>query len=221
MKQKITYSIIGAVSLFWTTTNASAEIAECYVMPEPAENVGEMVMTQEGDITYTLPDVPQVLFFTSCAIAENETVSCHLECDGGKLEITHTPEQLSVKSSIRIESMQFDSVLYQPPMDADGAQLYGTFFLKPAPLEQCRDMENRTPDIELQAGDVNVLVEALEENLIKGGYLLGAADIIFDGRTRDALKAYQRDAGLQQSGKAGPEVRRQLATDSVLAFGGC
>ena len=221
MRQKNTVGIISIFAMLGFVTQASAEIAECYVMPEPAEGVGEMVMTQEGDITYTLPDVPKVLFFTSCAIAENDTVNCHLECDGGRLAITHSPDQLSVTSTIRIESMQFDSVLFQPPMEADGAQLYGTFVLKPAPLEQCRDMENRTPDIELQAGDVNVLVETLEENLIKGGYLLGAADIIFDGRTRDALMAYQRDAGLPPSGRAGPDVRRQLATDSVLAFGGC
>lgn len=200
---------------------ASAQIAECYALKTPTEEIAEIVMTETGNLTYTRTNLPQILYFTTCGIAENGTSNCSLDCDGGNMSVTHSPYQLLVDASIRIEEMQIDSVIYAPANEADGTLFKGNFTLVPVPLETCRAMENRTPQIELTAGDVNVMVEGLETNLISGGYLLGAADYIFDGRTRDALIAYQKDAGLTPTGKAGPDVRRQLATDSVLAFGGC
>lgn len=200
---------------------AAAQIAECYVLPSPTDGVAEMVMTENGNLTYTRNDLPHILYFSSCGIAENDTLNCSLNCDGGNMSVTHSPSELLINASIRIEQMQIDSVLFAPANEADGTQLKGSFSLTPAPLETCREIENRTPPIELSAGDVNVLVEGLEKNLISGGYLLGAADYIFDGSTRDALIAYQEDTGLAPTGTAGPNVRRQLATDSVLAFGGC
>lgn len=200
---------------------AAAQIAECYALPSPTDGVAEMVVTENGNLTYTRNDLPHILYFSFCGIAENDTLNCSIDCDGGNMSVTHSPTELLINASIRIEQMQIDSVLYSSPNDADGTRLKGSFTLTPAPLATCREMENRTPPIELAAGDVNVLVEGLEKNLISGGYLLGAADYIFDGRTRDALIAYQQDAGLTPTGTAGPNVRRQLATDSVLAFGGC
>ncbi|SLN42914.1 Putative peptidoglycan binding domain protein [Falsiruegeria litorea R37] len=180
-----------------------------------------MVMTETGNLIYTRSNLPHILYFSSCGIAENDTLNCSLDCDGGNMSVTHSPSELLINASIRIEQMQIDSVLYAPANEADGTQLNGSFTLTPMPLATCREIENRTPPIELAAGDVNVLVEGVEKNLISGGYLLGAPDYIFDGRTRDALIAYQQDAGLAPTGTAGPNVRRQLATDSLLAFGGC
>ncbi|MEP2534253.1 peptidoglycan-binding domain-containing protein [Shimia sp.] len=199
----------------------SAQVADCYVLPAPKSGIGEMVITAQGSITYTFPGLPQVLFFTSCAILENTSFTCSFECDGGDIEMDHTPERLRVLANARVETMQFDSILSAQTREAEGTMLVGDFTLEPADLEICLAVENRTPDIELQAGDVNVLVEGLEKNLISGGYMIGIADTIFDGNTRESLAAYQRDAGLDPTGRAGPSVRRQLATDSVLAFGGC
>ncbi|MCV2894626.1 peptidoglycan-binding domain-containing protein [Lentibacter sp. XHP0401] len=202
-------------------SHAQAQVADCYALPAPQDGVEEMVVTARGDITYTLPDLPQVLFFTSCGILENDTFECSFGCDGGGMKMHHTAEDLRIVSNSRVEVMRLDSILAAQPRDAEGIMLTGDFRLKPVDLEICRAIENRTPDIELQAGDVNVMVESLEESLISGGYLIGTADTIFDDRTRTALIAYQAEAGLSATGRAGPKIRRQLATDSVLAFGGC
>ena len=207
-------------------SQASSEIAECYSLSGPQDGVAEMVMRRSGNITFTLPDAPQILFFLSCAINENDSINCQAECDGGDLMVTHTPKNVRLDSDgIRIDKMRFDSVLRYSSKSGAGPEdlrLKGNLVLRPADSEKpCLAMENRTPNIELQAGDMNVMVKSLEQNLIDSGYMTGTADIVFDAKTRAALILWQADAGLNQSGKAGPDVRRQLATDSALSDSGC
>ena len=205
-------------------SQASSEIAECYSLSGPQDGVAEMVMRRSGNVTFTLPDMPQILFYLPCAIYENDSIRCQV-CDGGNLTVTHTPKNVRLDSGgIRIDEMRFDSILRYSSMNGagpDGLRLKGNFILRPTRLETCLAMENRTPDIELQAGDMNVMVKSLEQNLIDSGYMTGTADHVFDAKTRAALILWQADAGLNQSGKAGPDVRRQLATDSTLSYSGC
>ena len=206
-------------------SQASSEIAECYSLSGPQDGVAEMVMRRSGNITFTLTDMPHILFFLSCAIYENDSIRCQALCDGGDLVVTHAPENVRLESDgIRIDKMRFDSVLDYTSMSGAGPEdlrLKGNFVLQPTPLKTCLAIENRTPDIELQAGDMNVMVKSLEQNLIDSGYMTGTADHVFDAKTRAALILWQADAGLNQSGKAGPDVRRQLATDSTLSYSGC
>ncbi|SHI49873.1 Putative peptidoglycan binding domain-containing protein [Shimia gijangensis] len=202
---------------------AQAEIEDCYALESPQDKIGEMVVTSDGDMTYTQKGQPNILYFSGCGVAENDVVKCSIECDGGNMSYTHSVEGIEVDASgFRIETMQFDSILNGAGRDgADGEVLYGVFLLKPAPVEMCRKVNARMPDIILQAGDVHPFVAGLERNLLAGGYFVGGADTVFDTRTTDAVKAYQADVGLEQTGHADRALMRRLGVDTMLAFGGC
>lgn len=213
---------LAIIALFFAST-ARAEIEECYALSAPQDEISEMVVTSDGDMTFTQGGQPYILYFTSCGVAENDIVRCSIDCDGGNMSYTHSAEGLEVDAGhIRIESVQFDSLLNGAGRDgADGASLTGLFQLKPAKAEICQDLNSRMPVIELQAGDVHQFVAGLERNLIAGGYFVGGADTVFDARTSQAVRSYQGDAGLEQTGLVDHALMRRLGIDAMLAFGGC
>ena len=200
---------------------AQAEIATCYSLDYPQGEIGDMVMNADGDITYSLKDQPYILYYTGCALYENDTNRCSIDCDGGNMSVTHSSKGVDVSAGIRVESGRFDSILNGTGWEADGAFLDGQFFLTPAAPEVCASVESRLPPISLQAGDVHSMVASLERPLAAGGYLLAGPDTIFDGNTRAAVQAYQADAGLEATGVADFTLLRRLGIEAMLAFGGC
>jgi predicted chitinase len=54
-------------------------------------------------------------------------------------------------------------------------------------------------------------VKAVQQQLKAQGYLTGAADGIFGPATAEAVKAFQRDHGLEADGIVGPQTRQMLA----------
>ena len=200
---------------------AHAEIAECYSLSEPHGDIGDMVMTAEGDIIYNLKGQPYILYFTGCGLNENGTNTCSIDCDGGNMSVTHSVRGVDVNAGIRVESARFDSILNGSGREADGAYLKGQFFLIPAAPEVCASVESRLPPIALQAGDVHGMVASLERHLVAGGYLLGGSDTIFDARTQEAVKAFQVDTGLEATGVADYALLRRLGIEAMMAFGGC
>lgn len=54
-------------------------------------------------------------------------------------------------------------------------------------------------------------VKAVQRQLKGQGYLTGAADGIFGPATAEAVKAFQRDHGLEADGIVGPQTRQMLA----------
>ena len=62
----------------------------------------------------------------------------------------------------------------------------------------------------LKKGDKGDAVMALQEKLIALGYLSGKADGIFGSDTRDAIKAFQRNEGMDDDGVAGPSTLAAL-----------
>lgn len=70
----------------------------------------------------------------------------------------------------------------------------------------------------LRKGDSGSAVRNLQSRLNALGYNCGAVDGIFGNRTRDAIRAFQRSAGLDDDGIAGPLTFAAL--DSGQAHGG-
>lgn len=213
--------LITALIVACLAAPVSAEVASCYSLPGPQGDIADMVMNDTGDITYSLKGQPYILYFTSCGLVENGSNTCSIDCDGGRMTLTHSAQGVDVDAGIRVESAQFDSILNGAGREADGAYLGGRFFLTPAAPETCSSVENRLPPITLEAGDVHTMVASLERYLVAGGYLLGASDTIFDAETREAVQAFQVDAGLDATGVADYALLRRLGVEAMMAFGGC
>jgi len=67
----------------------------------------------------------------------------------------------------------------------------------------------------LEKGDRGDAVKAVQEKLIALGFLSGDADGIFGSDTRDAVKAFQRNHGIDDDGKAGPATLAALESVTV------
>lgn len=87
----------------------------------------------------------------------------------------------------------------------------------PVPTATPSPVPTQTPDSStvLEKGDRGDAVRALQEKLIALGFLTGSADGIFGSDTRDAVKAFQRNYGIDDDGKAGPETLAALESITV------
>ncbi len=72
------------------------------------------------------------------------------------------------------------------------------------------------PDHPVVGDDVSVL----QERLLELGYDSGRPDGVFGSRTEGALRAFQRDSGLQSDGTCGPETLRALSRLGRKVIGG-
>ncbi len=79
--------------------------------------------------------------------------------------------------------------------------LVGAYTAKRTPVD---DSTQQRPDGLLRKGDSGSAVHNLQSRLNALGYSCGAVDGIFGNRTRDAVRAFQRDHGLSDDGIAGP-----------------
>lgn len=70
------------------------------------------------------------------------------------------------------------------------------------------------PYISLKKGDKGEAVRMLQQALVEAGYLDGAADGDFGGKTKSALKAFETANGLETDGVADAEVFAILYADS-------
>ncbi|MBR0537388.1 MAG: spore cortex-lytic enzyme [Clostridia bacterium] len=61
-------------------------------------------------------------------------------------------------------------------------------------------------------------VRQIQKKLKDAGYYTGAVDGIFGAKTRDAVKAFQRDCGLTVDGVAGPKTLLYLGITSSSAY---
>ena len=215
-------SIPTALTLLCLALPARAEVAACYALTDPSDGIGEMTVTAGGSLNYSQAGQPFIVYTDFCNLRENETTHCPRECDGGSLYYTHSADGLLVEGQgFRVESMQFDSVLNMSfVIDADGVQLYGKWLLKPADPSVCQELETKAPDVAFTAGDLHPRVEQLETYLLAGGYFLQGPDMVFDAATTTAVRAYQRDVGLPETGVVDRDLLRRIGVDAILAFGG-
>jgi cell wall hydrolase len=66
----------------------------------------------------------------------------------------------------------------------------------------------------LRLGDRGSDVRELQERLVELGYWLGEPDGVFGGLTQHAVTAFQKTAGIDRDGIAGPQTRRELRSAS-------
>lgn len=69
-----------------------------------------------------------------------------------------------------------------------------------------------------QFGSTGEEVRQIQKKLKSAGYYSGAVDGIFGSRTRDAVKAFQRDCGLTADGIAGPKTLLYLGITSSSGY---
>ena len=95
--------------------------------------------------------------------------------------------------------------------------LGGAYTVKRVPVD---DSTQQRPDGLLRKGDSGSAVRSLQSRLNALGYNCGAVDGIFGNRTRDAVRAFQRDAGLDDDGIAGPKTLAALGSGQAQSGGG-
>ena len=69
-----------------------------------------------------------------------------------------------------------------------------------------------------QFGSTGEEVRQIQTKLKNAGYYTGAVDGIFGSRTREAVRAFQRDCGLTVDGIAGPKTLLYLGITSTSAY---
>jgi len=72
--------------------------------------------------------------------------------------------------------------------------------------------DGSAPDNKSGPGYNSALVKAIQENLAKQGYFLGAVDGVFGPETEGAIRAYQKSAGLAVDGKPSTSLSDNLQT---------
>lgn len=95
--------------------------------------------------------------------------------------------------------------------------LGGAYTAKHVPVD---DSTQQRSDGLLRKGDTGSAVRSLQSRLNALGYSCGAVDGIFGNRTRDAVRAFQRGAGLDDDGIAGPKTLVALGNGQAQSGGG-
>lgn len=214
-----------AVALVLLPGLARAETPACYTLDQTgqgAQALDDLVITGGGDVSFTYAGYPQIPYEDRCDIEGKDFGACPLDCDGGMITLIRLPEGLLASFSRRIENVRFDSVTTAVgPMDATGQSLVGTYLLRPAPVQICREIAARKPDLSLYAGLHFPGVARLEAGLAKAGYFNGVPDWSFTLETQAALRAAQEDLGYPASGTADRAFLRALANYAAYTHGGC
>lgn len=202
--------------------SADAQSADCFALSTEDSNIGAMTYSAAGALTYSLPDQPNITYVTYCALGGKSSVTCSVDCDGGNMTLTDHSRFLEVDARIRIEQVRFDSLLsLAGAMDAGGTSLRGKWRLTPAPVTQCQSLEARAQPLALMVGDIYPAVTKLEQRLMEGGYLTSGPDTIYGPETAEAVRAFQADNGLDQTGIADHKLLTKVGIAANFSFGGC
>jgi hypothetical protein len=149
-------------------------------------------------------------------------LSCGEACDGGHLSVKRRGDRgLDLEAGGLRLTIEFESFL--PVVDeAGGGVLRGKYTLQPAPDQTCTKAfsPERPVLTALRAGDFSPRVQRVEQALSNLGYFSQQPDWYFTGATADALRSFQRFAGLNPTGIADAETTAKLRLFSVLR-GGC
>lgn len=206
-------------------TAQGSEPAGCYTLEKgsPDAGVGMMTIDRDGSITFATTVNPYAAYTDSCEFPENGPVECSLGCDGGRITLMRAGEGLLADfSGRRIESIRMESVVTAlGTMEADGADLSGSFYLKPAPESVCQASDNLAQPLLLEPGDLYPAVKRLEKYLLVGGYFADAPDWYYTAETAEAVKLFQSEIGVEPTGKTDRELLALIGVHASYAFGGC
>ena len=202
-----------------------AEPASCYTLEKasPDSGVGMMTIERSGSITYSTTINPYAAYTDSCEFPEDGAVVCGLDCDGGRITLMRTGDGLLAEfSNRRVESVRMESVVTAlGAMEADGAVMNGSFFLKPAPEAVCQASDKLAQPLLMEPGDLYPAVKRLEKYLLVGGYFADAPDWYYTAETAEAVKLFQREIGIEPTGKTDRNLLALIGVHASYAFGGC
>lgn len=174
-----------------------------------------------AQITFTRWDVPGIVFDVIASSGHDDTLmEAMVECDGGRFLMSRAGDAMFLEAL---------GVLYTPsgPLgpflgsgDADGGRLVGLFRLDRIDTPGRCVVEADPGEVTLMAGDISTRVFEAESLLASIGYLRELPDQIFDARTEAALRAFQRDYGLTETGQIDPGTAMSLRGAAIQA-GSC
>lgn len=215
-----------ALSLVFANGPArGAEPAGCYTLEKasPESGVGMMTIDRNGSITYATTVNPYAAYTDSCEFPVDRAVVCPLECDGGRITLMQAGDGLLAEfSGRRVESVRMESVVTAlGAMEADGAIMNGSFFLKPAPEAVCQASDRLAQPLLMEPGDLYPAVKRLEKYLLVGGYFADAPDWYYTAETAEAVKLFQSEIGVEPTGKTDRDLLALIGVHASYAFGGC
>jgi hypothetical protein len=166
--------------------------------------VKDMAVQLQDDmirLSFTEWDVPNTTFQTSakCYRVDGK-LECQIDCDGGHVTVTSKRDGSWELDSSLNYAMTGSGSLFTVQPDPDVASLLGKFKVS-------RDDRNKQCTVSadhvfaaLQPGDISSRVQRAEKLLSRLGLLLEFPDTIYDEATAVAVRRFQRQYGLAQTG---------------------
>jgi hypothetical protein len=201
---------------------SSAACYEAIVAPEVSEIRRIVVDAGKPDIRVEFQGASKVPFFSGGRCAGGAGgITCQAECDGGSVRMTVAGNELNLTTKRYALDAEIESAL-PFPMEADSGNLSGSFSLKRVDARVCAAAFNSRTSMggELQRGDFSPRVRRIRKYLSDLGFLLQRPDWSFDAATENAMRAFQRSAGLTISGTADRDTVARLRLAAQLR-GGC
>ncbi|BCG87090.1 hypothetical protein MesoLj113c_32000 [Mesorhizobium sp. 113-3-9] len=166
--------------------------------------VKDMAVQLQDDIiriSFTEWDVPNTEFETSakCYLVKGK-LECQIDCDGGHVTVSSTPDGAWDLDSTLLYSMTGSESLFTVQPGPDIASLVGKFRVsRDEGNKQCKVLPDHV-FAALQPGDISPRVKRAERLLSRLGLLLEFPDTVYDEATAEAVRRFQRQYGLTQTG---------------------
>jgi hypothetical protein len=201
----------------------SASCYEAIVLSEASDVRRVVVDGSKLDIRVEFQGASRIPFFPDgeCKRDSGGVISCTGDCDGGSASMSRAGNGLSLKAKGFALNAEVESAL-PSSLDVDRSSLSGTFNLNPVNAQVCVTAFNSraTTVGDLQRGDFSPRVRRVKKYLSDLGILLQRPDWYFDGVTENALRAFQRSAGLPVSGVVDQQTLSRLRLAAQIR-GGC
>jgi hypothetical protein len=172
-------------------------------------------------ISFTEWDVPNILFDTRAICSDKgDQLFCNIDCDGGSVTVS-----AASNDTWKLDAQHLNYAMIGPESlfaaDApDAGSLTGSFSVKKAEGDKlCR----AAPDIvfvAIEPGDISPRVQRAERLLNRLGHLLEFPDTVYDEATAEAVRRFQRQYDLMETGSIDQATSDALSSVG-FAGGGC
>ncbi|MBN9217670.1 MAG: peptidoglycan-binding protein [Mesorhizobium sp.] len=186
----------------------------------PVKDMAVQLQDDIISISFTEWDVPNTEFQTSAkCYPQKGKLECQIDCDGGHVTVSAAPDGAWELDSSLLYSMTGSESLFAVQGVSDTAFLLGKFRV-------ARDTQNKlcrmSPDrvfVGLAPGDISPRVERAEKLLSRLGLLLEFPDTVYDEATAEAVRRFQRQYGLAQSGIIDEPTSQALVSAGFVGTG--
>lgn len=177
------------------------------------------------DLNYSYWDVPNETYgMTANCSSNGREIICGIECDGGRLrlQLAEDGRLLAEAIGLRTDAHEASKSLLPDYNGADGLVLNNIFALeRTGPADSSCNFDPQTTFVALQAGDLSPRVAILEAKLNQLGHLLEFPDEVFDEVTSAAVKSFQSQYRLADTGIVDEPTARAIESVSLTNLGGC